>query len=529
MSDLSRVEDLAQRVADGLADVAMIAELEALMREDASARIIYLQTLQLHQDLDRKAARDTLSEEPVLVELPTDLPVTSSRRWGPAFVIMASSAALIVAVAAFFAFRQVPCDAVLTERAGADFAEPASPLPIGEGLQNGQDYALRSGMIKMEFGCGAAVIVEGPAVFRVAGPMELEANMGSYSVDVPAGAVGFRVTSPAAQVKDLGTRFSVHISETGETDVQVVEGKTEIIRSGNVVSELTTGEARRIDTAQDVALERIDFEPERYVSHLPDRVVSYEVVEHEDHSQELISVKVQRGVRHYTYSFGDLIGIQLIHFKAGDNWNNLAVPGKYVQPAPPLSPAARRGLLDGDAYVNTGVINPGGSQQPLIADPVMNQVDLPEEPNTPGMAVRFVQPVINGPGPDIVLFDVNSTIVSPQGDYFHVAPLQFRDGLHAHTVTSYNIDIRASEAVPAAPFHLHAFAERVGTLSALESTSYRSRTTSGETFKILAVGIDLSWLGYESGAAVEGLFIQDAADDRYYVDPTLIGGLPAPQ
>ena len=58
MSDPSRIEDLAQRVADGLADEAMIAELEALMREGASARITYLQTLQLHQDLERKAARN---------------------------------------------------------------------------------------------------------------------------------------------------------------------------------------------------------------------------------------------------------------------------------------------------------------------------------------------------------------------------------------------------------------------------------------------------------------------------------------
>ena len=83
MSDLSRVEDLAQRVADGLADEAMIAELGALMREDASARIICLQTLQLHQDLERKAARGTLSEEPARVDLPMELPVTSSRHTGP--------------------------------------------------------------------------------------------------------------------------------------------------------------------------------------------------------------------------------------------------------------------------------------------------------------------------------------------------------------------------------------------------------------------------------------------------------------
>jgi hypothetical protein len=46
-------------------------------------------------------------------------------------------------------------------------------------------------------------------------------------------------------------------------------------------------------------------------------------------------------------------------------------------------------------------------------------------------------------------------------------------------------------------------------------------------FRGLAVGIDLSDLGYTAGETVEGLFFQDALDDKHYVDPVFIGGLPA--
>jgi hypothetical protein len=77
----------------------MIAELEALMREDASARITYLRTLQLHQDLERKSARGTLSGEHPRVDVPIELQVASSRRGGP---VLAVAAALVMAVTAFF-------------------------------------------------------------------------------------------------------------------------------------------------------------------------------------------------------------------------------------------------------------------------------------------------------------------------------------------------------------------------------------------------------------------------------------------
>jgi hypothetical protein len=45
-------------------------------------------------------------------------------------------------------------------------------------------------------------------------------------------------------------------------------------------------------------------------------------------------------------------------------------------------------------------------------------------------------------------------------------------------------------------------------------------------FRALAVGIDLSDLGYAANAEVPGLFFQDALDDGHQVDPVFIAGLP---
>ena len=79
-------------------------------------------------------------------------------------------------------------------------------------------------------------------------------------------------------------------------------------------------------------------------------------------------------------------------------------------PDPALSGGSRTALLEEDANINTGVINPGGSVTPLTTDPVMNDPEDPKRPNTPGMAVRFRKPIVNHAGPDIVLFDFQPVV-----------------------------------------------------------------------------------------------------------------------
>ncbi len=70
------------------------------------------------------------------------------------------------------------------------------------------------------------------------------------------------------------------------------------------------------------------------------------------------------------------------------------------------------------------------------------------------------------------------------------------------------------------------FKEPVESLTMLETADCASRF-AGMKFRGLVVGIDLSDLGYEVGESVDGLFIQDAMDDKHNVDPVFIAGLPS--
>jgi len=245
MSYPSRIDDLAQRVADGLANEAMIAELEALMREDASARITYLQTLQLHQDLERKAARNTLntgtsSNEPVLSELPMELPSGSSRRWA----IVGVAAALAMSVAAFFMW---PSDQSIGEMVQVTQSEWLGSRP-GKSLEEGQRLQLASGSVELRLASGVRVVLDGKTDAVLRNAMAISLNGGQLFAAVPSQAHGFRVTTPGIDVVDHGTQFGVRVGETGAA-VHVFDGEVEIEQKSEAWKNqtLTTAQAARFD------------------------------------------------------------------------------------------------------------------------------------------------------------------------------------------------------------------------------------------------------------------------------------------
>ena len=141
------------------------------------------------------------------------------------------------------------------------------------------------------------------------------------------------------------------------------------------------------------------------------------------------------------------------------------------------------------------------------------------------MAFRFDRPVVNSAGPDVVLFEVQSAVYPPQGDAFHLGPVRFEPGLRTHTIRKFDITMASADALPTAPFSVGSIPRPSRSLDDLKTQKFvASRQTI--QFRALAVGIDLSDLGYPDGAAVEELFLQDAADDQHYIDPVWFGGLP---
>ncbi len=399
-----------------------------------------------------------------------------------------------------------------------------------------REYVLLGGLVELAFPRGASAIVEGPAVFRVLSDESLALDVGHCSVHAPEGAEGFRVDTPVTRVVDRGTRFCVNVSETSETEVQVIEGMADLYRysdrsekasaespdASTFERRLSEHEACLLENGQQVVAKPTAYNSAGYRSRLQDRIVSYQATTAQQGGAEFLeSVVVQRGGKVIEYSIDQIIPVELIYFKAnpGVNANGHIAAGESLS-------ESRIQVLS-DRALNTGIINPGGSAKPLVDDPVMRSEGREDRSCTPGMAVRFREPVANGPGPDVVFFELQTVSNPPEGDAFHVSPLVFGSARRSHTIRFYDLTMLSSEAEKISRFHLYRFHQNIASLEELETVRYERKPSHQRLrFRAIAVGIDFSDLGYAPGEQVEGLFIQDARDDQSMVDPVFIGGLP---
>ena len=415
-----------------------------------------------------------------------------------------------------------------------------------------QDYVLTDGVVKIQFPRGASAIVEGPAVFRVLSDKSIAIDAGLCSIHAPqdsegtgskgSSTEGFVVETPVTRIVDRGTRFTVSVSETSETEVQLIEGAADIyrhrsnqfrpsLRSSTLLTDdprfelrMVSQQAHRFLNDPDLTNRSTNFQPETFRSRLPDRVISFDATNAADQGVErLTHVTVQRDGHPIRYPARQLIPAKLIAFKSSAG----ADPNGHLVGAPSDKQSSESFQVAlSDFALNTGVINPGGNRTPLASNPVMNATEDPKNLNTPGFAVRFQTPVINSRGPDVVFFELQSLLNPPDGDAFHVSPLQFATGLRSITVEKFDLTLMSPEALKLTGFNLYRFNQSIDSMSQLQDEAFQ-RTSVRLNFRVLAVGIDLSDLGYADGEEVEGLFFQDAQDNDQLVDPVFIGGLPS--
>lgn len=478
-------------------------------------------------------------------------PRIASRQWA---ILLGGAACIavlsLIVVFAIFRFQElVPSnesepDARFASMAHSRFLGEYSP-PIGSHVKRMKEYVLRSGSVELLFSNGAEVIIVGPSVFRVASADSLVLTSGSCSVHAPKGAEGFSVDTPSIRVVDRGTRFALKVEDSAGTEVHVVEGAAEVypIRSnpsgdavGQVVApdlskisptRLESSEARLFKDGFLVPPESTTFRSTLYHSHVPDRVVSYTATQAANGgAEELVSVRVQRNGKTIEYRVDDLIAVKLIWFKAGGKvFDDSKAQVRHLASRRPE--VEDRTAVLSDRFLNTGAINPGGSVVPTLNNPIMVSDSL-DAVTTPGMAVRFDRPIENKSGPDVVLFELQHLTGTPDGDSFHVVPLQYATHLRPMTVKSFDLTLTSSETNRLADFFLTEFDEAVDSLDDfLNGTGHSPKTQpTGKGYGLLAVAIDLSDLGYALHESVDGLFFQDTLDDDQRFDPVFIAGLP---
>jgi hypothetical protein len=148
------------------------------------------------------------------------------------------------------------------------------------------------------------------------------------------------------------------------------------------------------------------------------------------------------------------------------------------------------------------------------------------ENGTPGLGIRFQSPLENSIGPDLVFFELQTIVNSDRGDAFHISPLHFAEGLRSVTIDSYDIDLVSPQSRFLQPYRLYRLPTAPTNLHQLLSMEHVGGAIHTVRAKVIAVAVDLSDLGYRLGETVDGLFLQDAGDDRDTFDPIFIGGFP---
>jgi hypothetical protein len=118
---------------------------------------------------------------------------------------------------------------------------------IGHGFRQGQSVSLQRGLVELKFSHGANVVVEGPAEFEIRSNTEAFLHRGRVVARVPEKARGFVIDSPQGRLVDLGTEFGVAVSDTGETEVHVLDGRVDAELPGRTKPvELRAAEALRV-------------------------------------------------------------------------------------------------------------------------------------------------------------------------------------------------------------------------------------------------------------------------------------------
>jgi hypothetical protein len=288
---VERIDFLLKLLCDERLDDAQSAELASLLATSAVAQQRYVEIVQMcvtladwSQPAELRMTPPGVTGQPTLIEVvikePVALPVGSyserlvsvadrntspanmallGRYWRP---LLAVAAVLVVsafllsrtnvreqrgggnrpATIADSATQGIPKDTIGKKRKSAivgkfvamvveltpnaEWEEDLRPREFLMRLRAGEQLQLKSGLAHVQFYSGAHIILHGPSTFTPTGVASGKLETGRLTGKVDGG--DFLLTTPAAEVIDLGTEFGVTVGALSNTDVCVFDGEVKV-------------------------------------------------------------------------------------------------------------------------------------------------------------------------------------------------------------------------------------------------------------------------------------------------------------
>lgn len=155
-------------------------------------------------------------------------------------------------------------------------------LKAGTRLEENRRLNLQKGLAELSFSNGTTVILQGPAMLNIASDTRIKLFSGKLVATVPKRAVGFSVETPEALIIDLGTEFGAAAGANGPTEVEVFQGRVEVVIvapdrrninaaiKGGASKIIEAGQVARVDLqAEEVAILTVDKQVEQFVRQFP--------------------------------------------------------------------------------------------------------------------------------------------------------------------------------------------------------------------------------------------------------------------
>lgn len=295
--DSAQLRSLASAAMDGTADEMQLKVLADLLKSSLEARDEYLAFVDQHAFLatelsGRLSVADHLNpngmpgsqgvaggdEEARIarnVEAASDL--DSRRRWLQFAGLATLAASLLIAITQFTPLDPIapnpgPIAETFESKSFATIAQlndavwQFDSLSVGDRIGS-TTLKLESGFARLQFDSGVEVTLEGPAEYRIVTASRTQLMSGLLAATVADGAEGFTVSTPTAEIVDLGTSFGIDLREDGFSSVTVFDGEVEVASLGSsldpaVKQLLTEGESVRIGSNAEI--EKISFDSQPF-------------------------------------------------------------------------------------------------------------------------------------------------------------------------------------------------------------------------------------------------------------------------
>ncbi|QNN23823.1 hypothetical protein HED60_16620 [Planctomycetales bacterium ZRK34] len=226
--------ELFSAAVEGTLDAEAHQRLAELILHDAEARRAYLRLMNLHGLLHWQQGHAA----PAPAIEPESTPTL--RRSRSVWSRYAAAAILAMALTAWFTIwatnpqttisdPKSAAIALLSNASGATWGESTLPTRLGSELSTGT-LNLVSGSAQIMFNSGAVVDLAGPCTFELIEPNRGYLHHGLLSAYVPEQARGFTVDfHHRNQLVDLGTEFTLRVSDPQTADIWVQRGSIELI------------------------------------------------------------------------------------------------------------------------------------------------------------------------------------------------------------------------------------------------------------------------------------------------------------